>query len=93
MRVVFDGNGPTGGMGNFNWFAVQPLYGIGSVSVWPRCDSGADPDGELRQWGQRDGLLEQQQRRTMAARITGPGETVYIEDLLRHRRRIRCGIH
>jgi len=25
MRVVFDGNGPTGGMGNFNWFAVQPF--------------------------------------------------------------------
>ena len=23
MQVTFDGNGPTGGMGNFNWFAVQ----------------------------------------------------------------------
>lgn len=25
MQVTFDGNGPTGGMGNFNWFAVQPV--------------------------------------------------------------------
>ena len=24
MQVTFDGNGPSGGMGNFNWFAVQP---------------------------------------------------------------------
>ncbi len=23
MQVTFDGNGPTGGMGNFNWFSVQ----------------------------------------------------------------------
>ncbi len=23
MQVTFDGNGPTGGMGNFNWFALQ----------------------------------------------------------------------
>lgn len=25
MQVTFDGNGPTGGMGNFNWFNVQPF--------------------------------------------------------------------
>jgi hypothetical protein len=25
MRVVFDGNGPTGGMGNFNWFQIAPV--------------------------------------------------------------------
>jgi glucosylceramidase len=25
MQVTLDGNGPTGGMGNFNWFAVQPF--------------------------------------------------------------------
>ncbi|WP_164981573.1 carbohydrate-binding protein [Silvibacterium dinghuense] len=25
MKIVFDGNGPTGGMGNFNWFAVEPV--------------------------------------------------------------------
>jgi len=25
MQLTFDGNGPTGGMGNFNWLAVQPF--------------------------------------------------------------------
>jgi glucosylceramidase len=25
MQITFDGNGPTGGMGNFNWVAVQPV--------------------------------------------------------------------
>ena len=30
MQVTFDGNGPTGGMGNFNWFSVQPVTGTGT---------------------------------------------------------------
>jgi Carbohydrate binding module (family 6) len=25
MQVTFDGNGPSGGMGNFNWYSVQPF--------------------------------------------------------------------
>ena len=40
MQVTLDGNGPTGGMGNFNWFAVQAPTASASFTGGPQAIPG-----------------------------------------------------
>ncbi len=78
MQVTFDGNGPTGGMGNFNWFAVQPVttgtaYSASAAAIPGQIEAeNFDAGGKsLAYWN--------------GATSNGgganyrPGETVYIE--------------
>jgi hypothetical protein len=78
MRVVFDGNGPTGGMGNFNWFNVQPLTAStpfpGPVTIpgliqMENFDSGGKGLAYWNGNSQNNGGANYR-----------PGETVYIEN-------------
>ena len=78
MQVTFDGNGPTGGMGNFNWFAIQPVTASvpssGSAAQIPGTIQAEDFDNGgkgIAYWngaGSNGGGANYR-----------PGETVYIE--------------
>jgi hypothetical protein len=78
MRVVFDGNGPTGGMGNFNWFDVQsftastPFPGPATIPGLIQMENFDSGGKGLAYWNgnsQNNGGANYR-----------PGETVYIEN-------------
>ncbi len=77
MQVTFDGNGPTGGMGNFNWFSFQaptPSTPFKAASV-PGLIQAEDFDAGGKGVGYWNGA----QANGGSANYR-PGETVYIEE-------------
>ena len=78
MQVSLDGNGPTGGMGNFNWFAVQPPARSSSFTGTPQAVPGLiqveDFDNGGKSAGYWNGAASNGGGATYRA-----GETVYVE--------------
>ncbi len=79
MQVTFDGNGPTGGMGNFNWFNFVPITTTGT----PYSASAATIPGQIEAenfdtGGKGIGYWNGANSNTGGANYR-PGETVAIE--------------
>ena len=77
MQVTFDGNGPTGGMGNFNWFSVQaptPSTPFKAAAFVPGLIQAEDFDNGGKGVGYWNGATAD----TGGANYR-PGETVYTE--------------
>jgi O-glycosyl hydrolase len=78
MRVVFDGNGPTGGMGNFNWFEVQPFPASTAFSAAPATIPGLIQMENFDSGGKAVAYWNSNSQNNGGANYR-PGETVYIE--------------
>ena len=78
MQVTFDGNGPTGGMGNFNWFAVQPFTAStpfnGTAAAIPGRIEAENFDAGGKGLAYWNGAMSNN-----GGANARPGETVYIE--------------
>jgi Carbohydrate binding module (family 6) len=78
MQVTFDGNGPTGGMGNFNWFAVAPPTAStpfgGSAATIPGTIQAENFDSGGKTVAYWNGATS-----NGGGANYRPGETVYIE--------------
>ena len=79
MQVTFDGNGPTGGMGNFNWFAVQPPTVSTSFTGTPQAIPGLIQAENFDSGGKSVAYWNGAAQNTGGANYR-PGETVYIEN-------------
>jgi hypothetical protein len=79
MQVTFDGNGPSGGMGNFNWFAIQPVTlgtaSPGSPAMVPGLIQAEDFDAGGKGIAYWNGATS-----NGGGANYRPGETVYIEN-------------
>jgi hypothetical protein len=78
MRVVFDGNGPTGGMGNFNWFDVQPFTASTAFPAGPATIPGLIQMENFDSGGKALAYWNGNSQNNGGANYR-PGETVYIE--------------
>lgn len=78
MRVVFDGNGPTGGMGNFNWFAVQPPTASTGFPSGPATIPGTIQMENYDVGGKGVAYFNGNSQNNGGANYR-PGDTVYIE--------------
>lgn len=78
MRVVFDGNGPTGGMGNFNWFAVQAPTPSTGYPSGPSAIPGTIEMENFDGGGKGVAYWNGNSQNNGGANYR-PGETVYIE--------------
>ena len=79
MQVTFDGNGPTGGMGNFNWFSVQPVTGAGTAfGTAPAAVPGVIQAENFDSGGKNVAYFNGAASNGGGANYR-PGETVYIE--------------
>ena len=78
MRVVFDGNGPTGGMGNFNWFDVQPFTASTAFPAGPATIPGLIQMENFDSGGKALAYWNSNSQNNGGANYR-PGETVYIE--------------
>jgi len=78
MQVTFDGNGPSGGMGNFNWYSVQPFQAStqfsGSAASIPGTIEAENFDSGGKGLAYWNGATQNGGGATYR-----PGETVYIE--------------
>jgi|GEM_PF-549811 len=79
MRVVFDGNGPTGGMGNFNWFSVQPFTASTPFPSGPATIPGLIQMENFDSGGKGMAYWNGNSQNNGGANYR-PGETVYIEN-------------
>lgn len=78
MEVSLDGNGPTGGMGNFNWFAVQPPAASASFTGTPQAIPGLIQVENFDQGGKSVAYWNGATYNSGGANYR-PGETVAIE--------------
>ncbi|HEY4762849.1 MAG TPA: carbohydrate-binding protein [Candidatus Sulfotelmatobacter sp.] len=78
MRVVFDGNGPTGGMGNFNWFELQPFPASTAFPAAPATIPGLIQMENFDSGGKALAYWNSNSQNNGGANYR-PGETVYIE--------------
>jgi len=81
MQVTLDGNGPSGGMGNFNWFAVQPFTASTSFSGSPAAIPGTIEAENFDSGGKGLAYYNGATANGGGANYR-PGETVYIEACL-----------
>jgi len=82
MQVTLDGNGPTGGLGNFNWFAVQPLAATASFLGSSSGSAAAIPgqiEAENFDLGGKSLAYWNGASSNGGGANYRPGETVYIE--------------
>lgn len=79
MRVVFDGNGPTGGMGNFNWFSLQPPTASTGFPSGPATIPGQIQMENFDGGGKGAAYWNGNTQNNGGANYR-PGETVYIEN-------------
>ena len=79
MRVVLDGNGPSAGMGNFNWFAVQAPSVSTPFSGTPAAIPGQIEMENFDKGGKGVGYWNGSGNNNGAANYR-PGETVSIEN-------------
>lgn len=79
MRVVLDGNGPSGGMGNFNWFALQAPLASTPFSGTPAAIPGQIQMENFDKGGKGAAYWNGSAQNNAAANYR-PGETVSIED-------------
>ena len=78
MRVVFDGNGPTGGMGNFNWLAVAAATASAPFHGTPSPIPGQIQAEDFDNGGKGLAYWNGNTQNGGGANYR-PGETVYIE--------------
>ena len=78
MQVTLDGNGPTGGMGNFNWFAVQAPAVSSSFTGSPQAIPGQIQVENFDTGGKGVAYWNGATANGGGANYR-PGETVYIE--------------
>jgi glucosylceramidase len=78
MQVTLDGNGPTGGMGNFNWFAVQTPTPSSSFTGSPQAIPGLIQAENFDSGGKGVAYWNGATANGGGANYR-PGETVYIE--------------
>ena len=78
MQVTLDGNGPTGGMGNFNWFAVQAPAPSTSFTGTPQAVPGQIEAENFDKGGKSAAYWNGATQNNGGANYR-PGETVYIE--------------
>ncbi len=78
MQVTLDGNGPTGGMGNFNWFSIQKPTASTPFPGNPAAIPGQIEVENFDAGGKTIGYWNGAAANTGAANYR-PGETVYIE--------------
>ncbi len=79
MQVTLDGNGPTAGMGNFNWFAVQPFAASTPFGGTPWAVPGQIEVENFDAGGKSVGYWNGATANTGGANVR-PGETVSIEN-------------
>jgi glucosylceramidase len=79
MQVTLDGDGPTGGMGNFNWFAVQAPTPSTSFTGSPQAIPGLIQAENFDDGGKGVAYWNGATANGGGANYR-PGETVYIED-------------
>ncbi len=79
MKVSFDGNGPTGGMGNFNWFAVQTPQASTPFTGTPMEIPGQIEAENFDNGGKSVAYWNGATANNGGANYR-PGETVYIEN-------------
>ncbi len=79
MQVTLDGNGPSGGMGNFNWFAVQPPAPSASFTQTAHSIPGLIQAENFDAGGKSVAYWNGATANGGGANYR-PGETVYIED-------------
>ena len=78
MQVTFAGNGPTAGMGNFNWFAVQAPSASTSFNGAPHSIPGKIEAEDFDKGGKSAAYWNGAAQNNGGANYR-PGETVYIE--------------
>ncbi len=78
MQVTLDGNGPSGGMGNFNWFAVQPFVPSAPFTGTPSQIPGLIEAENFDAGGKSLAYWNGATANGGGANYR-PGETVYIE--------------
>ena len=78
MRVVMDGNGPTAGMGNFNWFAAEPFASSTPFTGSPASIPGRVEMENFDGGGKGIAYWNGNTQNNGGAHYR-PGETVYIE--------------
>jgi hypothetical protein len=78
MRISFDGNGPTGGMGNFNWFALAPFTASTPFTGSPAAIPGQIEMENFDNGGKGVAYWNGATQNNGGANDR-PGETVYIE--------------
>ena len=78
MQVTLDGNGPTGGMGNFNWFAVRPFVPSAPFTGTPYPIPGLIEAENFDAGGKSLAYWNGASANGGGANYR-PGETVYIE--------------
>jgi hypothetical protein len=78
MRISFDGNGPTGGMGNFNWFALAPFTASTPFTSSPASIPGQVEMENFDNGGKGVAYWNGATQNNGGANDR-PGETVYIE--------------
>ena len=79
MQVTLDGNGPTGGMGNFNWFALQTPAASASFTGTPQAIPG-QIEAENFDTGGKGAAYWNGAASNGGGANYRPGETVYIEN-------------
>lgn len=79
MQVTLDGNGPTGGMGNFNWFALQPFVASTSFTPSPATIPGTIEAENFDSGGKGSAYWNGATANGGGANYRS-GETVYIEN-------------
>ncbi len=79
MQVTLDGNGPTAGMGNFNWFAVQPFVPSTPFGGTPSAIPGQIEVENFDAGGKSVGYWNGATYNSGGANAR-PGETVAIEN-------------
>jgi len=79
MQLTFDGNGPIGGMGNFNWFAIQPVTAGTAYPASPAAIPGTIQAEDFDAGGKGVAYWNGAASNGGGANYR-PGETVYIED-------------
>jgi O-glycosyl hydrolase len=79
MQVTLEGNGPTGGMGNFNWFSVQPPASSSSFTGTPQGIPGLIQAENFDNGGKGIAYWNGAAQNNGGANYR-PGETVYIEN-------------
>ncbi len=79
MQVTLDGNGPSAGMGNFNWFQVEPFVASPAFSGAPSQIPGQIEAENFDAGGKSVGYWNGATANGGGANYR-PGETVYIEN-------------
>jgi O-glycosyl hydrolase len=78
MRISLDGNGPSGGMGNFNWFAVAPFVASAPFTGAPSTIPGQIEMENYDGGGKGSAYWNGNTQNSGGANYR-PGDTVYIE--------------